>query len=82
MSTERYTIEKAFAMINECFDRLYNNEPVKSAHDWGSSTLEMIDDAMRVYERGVKRIDKRLSGSGNESKLENRIKRIEYLMRK
>ena len=35
MSTERYTIEKAFAMINECFDRLYNNEPVKSVHDWG-----------------------------------------------
>lgn len=41
-----------------------------------------IDDAMRVYERCVKRIDKRLSGSGNESKLENRIKRIEHLMRK
>lgn len=40
-----------------------------------------IDDAMRVYERGVKRIDKRLSGSGNESKLENRIKRLERLMR-
>lgn len=36
---------------------------------------------MRVYERGVKRIDKRLSGSGNESKLENRIKRLERLMR-
>ena len=50
MSTERYTIEKAFAMINECFDILYNNEPVKSVHDLGSSTLEMIDDAMRVYE--------------------------------
>ena len=82
MSTECHIIENAFAMINECFDRLYNNEPVKSAHDWGSSTLEMIDDAMRVYERGVKRIDKRLSGSGNESKLENRIKRIEHLMRK
>ena len=35
---------------------------------------------MRVYERGVKRIDKRLSDSGNESKLENHIKRIERLM--
>lgn len=35
MSTERCIIEKAFAMINECFDRLYNNEPVKSAHGWG-----------------------------------------------
>ena len=82
MSTECHIIENAFAMINECFDRLYNNEPVKSAHDWGSSTLEMIDDATRVYERGVKRIDKRLSDSGNESKLENHIKRIEHLMRK
>ena len=35
MNTECHIIENAFAMINECFDRLYNNEPVKSAHDWG-----------------------------------------------
>ena len=47
-------------MINECFDRLYNNEPVKSAHDWGSSTLEMIDDAIRAYKAGVAKIDKKL----------------------
>lgn len=60
MSTERYTIEKAFAMINECFDRLYNNEPVKSVHDWGSSTLEMIDDAIRTYKAGIAKIDKKL----------------------
>lgn len=60
MSTERYTIEKAFAMINKCFDRLYNNEPVKSVHDWGSSTLEMIDDAIRTYKAGVAKIDKKL----------------------
>ena len=58
MSTERYTIEKAFAMVNECFDRLYNNEPVKSVHDWGSSTLEMIDDTIRTYKTGVAKIDK------------------------
>lgn len=43
MSTECCIIEKAFAMINECFDRLYNNEPVKSANGCCSSTLEMID---------------------------------------
>lgn len=61
MSTECYIIEKAFVMINECFDRLYNNEPVKSAHDWGSSTLEMINDAIRTYKDGVAKIDKRLS---------------------
>ena len=60
MSTERYTIEKAFAMINECFDRLYNNEPVKSVHDCGSSTLEMIDDAIRTYKACVAKIDKKL----------------------
>ena len=28
MNAECHIIEKAFAMINECFDRLYNNEPV------------------------------------------------------
>ena len=66
MSTERYIIEKAFAMINECFDRLYNNEPVKSAHDWGSSTLEMIDDAIRAYKAGVAKIDKKLSNLNYE----------------
>ena len=49
MSTECHIIENAFAMINECFDRLYNNELVKSAHDCGSSTLEMIDDAIHTY---------------------------------
>ena len=49
---------KAFAMINECFDRLYNNEPAKSAHDCGSSTLEMINDAIRTYKDGVAKIDK------------------------
>ena len=53
-------------MINECFDRLYNNEPVKSAHDWGSSTLEMIDDAIHTYKDGVAKIDKKLSNLNYE----------------
>lgn len=66
MDTERYIIEKAFAMINECFDRLYNNEPVKSAHDWGSSTLEMIDDTIRAYKACVAKIDKKLSNLNYE----------------
>ena len=66
MSTERYTIEKAFAMINECFDRLYNNEPVKSVHDWGSSTLEIIDDTIRAYKACVAKIDKKLSNLNYE----------------
>ena len=60
MNTECCIIEKAFAMINECFDRLYNNEPVKSAHDCGSTTLEMIDDVIRAYKAGVAKIDKKL----------------------
>ena len=66
MDTERYIIEKAFAMINECFDRLYNNEPVKSAHDWGCSTLDMIDEAIRTYKDGVAKIDKKLSNLNYE----------------
>ena len=66
MSTERYTIEKAFVMINEGFDRLYNNEPVKSANDCGSSTLEMIDDAIHTYKDGVAKIDKKLSNLNYE----------------
>ena len=66
MNTECCIIEKAFAMINECFDRLYNNEPVKSAHDWGSSTLEMIDDAICTYKTGVANIDKKLSNLNYE----------------
>ena len=59
-------VEAAFDVINECFDRLYNNEPVKSAHDWGSSTLEMIDDAIHTYKDGVAKIDKKLSNLNYE----------------
>ena len=66
MSTERYIIEKTFAMINECFDRLYNNESVKSVHGWGDSTLDMVDDAIRAYNDGVAKIDKRLSNINYE----------------
>ena len=53
-------------MINEGFDRLYNNEPVKSANDCGSSTLEMIDDAIHTYKDGVAKIDKKLSNLNYE----------------
>lgn len=66
MNTECYIIEKAFAMINECFDRLYNNEPIKSANSWGDSTLDMIDDAIRAYKDGVAQIDKKLSNLNYE----------------
>lgn len=66
MSTERYIIEKVLAMINECFDRLYNNEPVKSVHGWCDSTLDMIDDGIRAYRDGVVQIDKRLSNLNYE----------------
>ena len=59
-------IEEAFDVINECFDILYNNEPVTSVHDWGNSTLEMIDDAIRTYKTGVANIDKKLSNLNYE----------------
>ena len=54
-------IEEAFDVINECFDLAYNTELVTSAHDWGNSTLEMIDDAIRTYNACVAKIDKKLS---------------------
>ena len=66
MSTERYIIEKAFAMSKECFDILYNNEPVKSAHGWGDSTRDMINDAIRAYKDGVAQINKKLSNLNYE----------------
>ena len=66
MNTECHIIEKAFAMINECFNRLYNNEQVKSVHGWGDSTLDMINDAIRAYNDSVAQIDKRLSNLNYE----------------
>lgn len=66
MNTECQIIENAFAMINECFDRLYNNEPVKSVHGWGDPALDMIDDAIRAYKDGVAKIDKKLSNINYE----------------
>lgn len=59
-------IEEAFDVINECFDIAYNTESVKSAHDWGCSTLEMIDEAIRTYKAGVAKIDKKLSNLNYE----------------
>lgn len=59
-------IEEAFDVINECFDLAYNAESVTSAHDWGSSTLEIIDDAIRAYKTGVAKIDKKLSNLNYE----------------
>lgn len=59
-------IEEAFDVINECFDLAYNTESVTSVHDWGSSTLEIIDDAIRTYKAGVAKIDKKLSNLNYE----------------
>ena len=81
-ASTRKRLEAAIEVVNDCFDELCKAETRDGAFGDLSVAWVRIDDAMRVYERGVKRIDKRLSGSGNESKLENRIKRIEHLMRK
>ena len=59
-------IEEAFDVINECFDLAYNTESATSVHDWGGSTLEMIDEAIRTYKDGVAKIDKRLSNLNYE----------------
>ena len=81
-ASTRKRLEAAIEVVNDCFDELCKVETRDGVFGDLFVAWAHIDDAMRVYERGVKRIDKRLSGSGNESKLENRIKRIEHLMRK
>lgn len=81
-ASTRKRLEAAIEVVNDCFDELCKAETRDGVFCDLFVAWAHIDDAMRVYERGVKRIDKRLSGSGNESKLENRIKRIEHLMRK
>ena len=62
----RKRIEEAFAMINECFDIAYSNDIVKSAHGWGDSILETIDEVVRAYKAGVAKIDKKLSNLNYE----------------
>lgn len=81
-ASTRKRLEAAIEVVNDCFDELCKAETRNGVFGDLFVAWAHIDDAMRVYEQGVKRIDKRLSGSGNESKLENRIKRIEHLMRK
>ena len=78
----RKRLEAAIEVVNDCFDELCKAETRDGVFGDFFDAWEYIDDAMRVYERGVKRIDKRLSGSRNESKLENRINRLERLMKK
>lgn len=81
-ASTRKRLEAAIEVVNDCFDELCKAETRYGVFGDLFVAWAHVDDAMRVYERGVKRIDKILSGSGNESKLENRIKRIEHLMRK
>ena len=59
-------VEAAFDVIDECFDSAYNTDSVTSAHDLGSSTLEMIDDVIRAYKACVAKIDKKLSNLNYE----------------
>ena len=78
----RKRLEAAIEVVNDCFDELCKAETRDGVFGDLFVAWKYIDDAMRVYKRGVKRIDKRLSSTSNESKLENRINRLEHLMRK
>ena len=78
----RKRLEAAIEVVNDCFDELCKAETRDGVFGDLFVAWVHIGDAMRVYERGVKRIDKRLSGSRNESRLENRINRLERLMKK
>lgn len=81
-ASTRKRLEAAIEVVNDCFDELCKAETRDGVFGDLFVAWVHIGDAMRVYERGVKRIDKKLSDSGNESKLENRIKRLERLMKK
>lgn len=78
----RKRLEAAIEVVNDCFDELCKAETRDGVFGDLFVAWVHIGDAMRVYERGVKRIDKRLSSTSNESKLESRIKRLEHLMKK
>lgn len=65
-----------------CFDALCKAETRDGVFGDLFYAWKYIGDAMRVYYRGIKRIDKKLSSTSNESKLENRIKQLEQLMKK
>ena len=73
-ASTRKRLEAAIEVVNDCFDELCKAETRDGAFGDLSVAWVRIDDAMRVYERCVKHIDKILSGSGNESMLENRVK--------
>ena len=81
-ASTRKRLEAAIEVVNDCFDQLCKAETRDGVFGDLFVACVRIDDAMRVYERGVKRIDKKLSSTSNESKLENRINRLERLMRK
>lgn len=63
-------------VVNNCFDMLCKAETIDDVLGDFFDALEYIDDAMCVYYQGVEHIDEKLSSTGNESKLENRIKRL------
>lgn len=75
-------LESAIEVVNDCFDALCNAETRDGVFGDLFYAWKYIGDAMRVYYRGIKRIDKKLSSTSNESKLENRIKQLEQLMKK
>ena len=63
-------------VVNNYFDMLCKAETRDDVLGDLFDALEYIDDAMRVYYQGVEHIDEKLSSTCNESKLENRIKRL------
>ena len=72
----RKKLESAIEVVNECFDELCKAETRDDVLGDFFDAWEYIDDAMRVYYRGIERIDKKLSSNNNESKLENSTKRL------
>ena len=78
----RKKLESAIEVVNDCFDAFCKAETRDDVFGDFFDACEYIDAAMCVYYRGIECIDKKLSSTSNESKLENRIKLLQHLMKK
>lgn len=62
----RKKLESAIEVVNDCFDALCKAETRDGVFGDLFYAWKYIDDAMRVYYLGIKRIDKRLSNLNYE----------------
>ena len=61
----RKKLESSIEVVNDCFDALCKAETRDGVFGDFFDACEYIDDAMRVYYRGIEHIDKKLSSNSN-----------------